>query len=124
LEQPKVGEQPVVPEYVLEDYYEAPPTFNYEHSKNNDQRDYLLKQVEDDDLFLFLLVSLFLWEQAKLEVQLIAEPDVLEGYYIAAFQYLSNLASEENNSYLHFEQVDQKGHLEWLDFQKWVELVG
>jgi hypothetical protein len=60
LEQPKVGEQPVVPEYVLEDYYEASPTFNYEHSKNNYQRDYLLKQVEDDDLFLFPLVSLFL----------------------------------------------------------------
>jgi hypothetical protein len=45
-------------------------------------------------------------------VQLIAEPNVLEGYYIAAFQYLSNSASEEDNSYLHFEQVDQKGHLE------------
>jgi hypothetical protein len=60
LKQPKVGEQPVVPEYVLEDYYEAPPTFNYKHSKTNDQRDYLLKQVENDDLFLFLLVSLFL----------------------------------------------------------------
>jgi hypothetical protein len=55
-----MGEQPVVPEYVLEDYYEASPTSNHKHSKNNDQRDYLLKQVEDDDLFLFLLVSLFL----------------------------------------------------------------
>jgi hypothetical protein len=52
-----VAEQPIVPEYVLEDYYEAPTT-NMSTQKKNDQRHYSLEQAEDDVLFLFLFLFL------------------------------------------------------------------